>query len=61
MKLWERFTQLFTKESEAGAAISHMIEGQAIFTPRDYESFAKEAYVRNVIAHRCVAEIASCF
>jgi len=39
---------------------SYMVmPGQAVWMDRDYARFADEAYGRNVIAHRCIAMVAS--
>lgn len=46
------------KESATGAAVSQFVSGQAVYTPRNYESLSKEGYVRNVIAYRCINLIA---
>ena len=46
------------KQSASGYAISMYNVGDPVWTKRDYESFAKEAYVRNVVANRCVSLIA---
>lgn len=48
----------FKKDSLAGIAISQFVQGQVIYTPRDYESLSKEGYIKNVIAYRCVSLIA---
>ena len=46
-----------TKESRIGASLV-MNGGQAVWTPRDYKSFSKEAYQQNVVAYRSVGRIA---
>jgi len=33
--------------------------GKPVWTSREYEQFADEAYVKNVIAHRCIGMVAS--
>lgn len=48
-----------TKASAAGPLISMGYVGQPVWTPRNYASFAKEAYTENAIAFRCVKLIAS--
>lgn len=45
--------------SGAGPAISAWNLGQPNWTPRNYAQLAEEAYVRNAIAYRCTAMIAS--
>lgn len=55
------FGNLFsTKESAVARAIAQQYGGSmtAKFTPRRYDSFAKEGYVKNVIAFRCISLIA---
>lgn len=46
------------KFSAAGTIISSYKVGQPQWTPRDYESFAKEAYQINVVAYKCINLIA---
>lgn len=46
------------KVSAAGSAVVATRVGTAIWTDRDYAKFAEEAYVRNVIANRCIQMIA---
>lgn len=48
-----------TKASAAGPLISAGYVGQPVWTPRNYTAFAKEAYVENAVAHRCVKLIAT--
>lgn len=45
------------KASAAGPAISVARVGQPVWTERDYDSFAEEAYVRNAVAFRCIKMI----
>ena len=47
------------KASVTGPAISTGVLGQAVWTPRDYQHLADQAYVRNAVAYRCVKLIAS--
>lgn len=56
-KLWPR--RLEEKASAAGPLISAGYVGQPVWTPRNYASFAKEAYVENAVAFRCVKLIAT--
>lgn len=49
----------FTKASAAGWVVSSWRTGQAVWTPRNYEAFAKESYVQNAVANRCISLIAS--
>lgn len=60
MSFWRR---LFGREREekasaTGGAISYWTVGQAVYARRNFEQFAREAYTRNAIAHRCIALIA---
>lgn len=50
-----------TKTSEAGPLVSMHNVGRAVWTPRNYENFAKEGYTKQVIAYRCIREIAVSF
>ena len=54
-KLFGRAPEI--KESRAGAAMV-LTPGQAQWSPRDYASFADEAYRKNVVAYQCVNRIA---
>lgn len=60
MKLYDPRTW-FRREGKASAAgyvVSTVGAGSPVWTPRDYEGFADEAYVRNAIAFRCMAMVA---
>ncbi|MEX2648628.1 MAG: phage portal protein [Alphaproteobacteria bacterium] len=46
------------KASGVGALIAFGAVGQPVWTERRFERFAEEGYRRNVIAYRCVTEIA---
>lgn len=46
------------KSSRSGGLLSINILGEARWTPRRYDRLAEEAYRRNVIAFRCIREIA---
>jgi len=50
--------QLDIKKSATGAAIFMQSLGRAVWTERQYDKLAEEAYVRNAIAYRCVRMIA---
>lgn len=59
MKLFSRFFgRPEAKASAAGAAIAATTAGQPAWAPRDYASVARDAFARNVVAFRCVSEIA---
>lgn len=45
------------KASAAGPAVSVGRVGQAIWTDRNFDGFAEEAYVRNAVAFRCIKMI----
>ncbi|MDO1558105.1 phage portal protein [Brevundimonas sp. 2R-24] len=47
-----------TKESAAGPLIALSGPGRPVWTPRDYESLAREGFARNAVAYRCVRMIA---
>lgn len=47
-----------TKASATGAAIAAFNIGRPVWSDRKYESFAKEGYNANAIAHRCIKLIA---
>jgi HK97 family phage portal protein len=48
------------KYSAAGPNIARVLLGQAVWTPRRYESFADEGYARNAISFRAVKMVATC-
>lgn len=50
--------QVSRKDSMAGAAYSVSRLGRPVWTPRNFESLAKEGYAQNVIAFRCIRLIA---
>lgn len=59
MKLLQRFFgRTEAKASAAGAAIAATTAGQPAWSPRDYHQIARDAFARNVVAYRCVSEIA---
>jgi HK97 family phage portal protein len=51
------FRRFFSKESLVQKILVQGGTG-AIFTPKRYDLFAKEAYLKNIIAYRCITEIA---
>lgn len=57
MKLPRLFAKPEVKESQAQSVLV-VNPGQPVWTPRDYKSFAEEAYVRNVIAYQAINKIA---
>jgi phage portal protein BeeE len=46
------------KESGVGHLVYLQSMGQPVWTPRNYEALAREGYVQNVIAYRCIRMIA---
>jgi HK97 family phage portal protein len=42
------------KDSAVGRLLYNLTMGNVVWTPRKYDKLAEEAYVQNVIAHRCV-------
>lgn len=53
------FSKLFDKKfSGAGTAISAWRVGYPLFTPRNYDTLAREAYLVNVVAYKCITLIA---
>jgi len=47
-----------TKQSAAAPLIAFSAHGQPVWTPRDYAALAKEGFMRNPVAYRCVRMIA---
>jgi HK97 family phage portal protein len=47
-----------TKQSAAGPLIALTGVGRPVWTPRDYESLAREGFGKNPVAYRCVRMIA---
>ncbi|MGP9819198.1 phage portal protein [Salinarimonas sp. NSM] len=60
MSFWRRLIgrEREEKASATGPAHAYWTTGQAVYTPRRYDRFAEEAYVKNAIAFRCIAMIA---
>jgi HK97 family phage portal protein len=57
MSIWSFFKKE-SKRSAAGSVVSYNKLGQPVWTERDYESFSREAYQRNVVAYRCISMVA---
>ncbi len=57
MRLPQIFRRNETKESATGRILV-MNPQQAVWTPRDYKSFAQEGYSRNVVAYQAINKIA---
>lgn len=58
MSWLDRLFRRESKASEARKLISISKLGQPVFTPRNYESFSKEAFQKNVVAFRAISGIA---
>lgn len=61
MHIMDRVRGLMGFNSElkqSAASLFVMSPGQPVWTPRDYDSFAKEAYGRNVVAYQAINKIA---
>lgn len=58
MSMLKALTSWMKKESAAGISIAQFVAGQPVSTPRQYDKLVDEAYIKNVIAYRCVAMIA---
>jgi HK97 family phage portal protein len=56
MDLLRYFRRREVKES-AAARLMVMTPGQAVWSPRNYEQFAKEAYGKNVVAYQAINRI----
>ncbi len=57
MGLFDRFRRAERKES-AAAKLLVLNPGQPVWSPRNYGSFAKEAYAKNVVAYQAINRIA---
>lgn len=53
-----RATAPEVKDSAAGPLIAFAHAGRPVWTPRDYESLAREGFAKNPVAYRCVRMIA---
>lgn len=53
-----RARRIEKKESRTARVLASTNWGRASWTKEDYRNFAEEAYLKNVIAYRCIAEIA---
>ena len=59
MTLMDRLSSLLSrKASKAGAAVAAVGLAPARWTPRRYDRLAEEGYRKNVVAYRCVREVA---
>ena len=56
--MFEWLKKLFQKQSRAYNSVVRLTSGQAVWTPKDYENFAREGYGNNVYVYSCVRLIA---
>lgn len=56
MNIWKRF--FGQKDSQARIALSLRMTGNPVPSPRNYEGFSREGYMKNVVVYRCVQIIA---
>jgi len=54
LKFWQREK----KQSRVGVLIGGMYPGGTVWSDKNYHTFAKETYMKNVIAYRCIDYIA---
>lgn len=54
MQLFNFLKRRETKSSRSSALLVPFGEGEAKFTPRQYDQLAAEGFQRNVIAYRCI-------
>lgn len=47
-----------TKSSRTGPLIALSSQGRPVWSPRDYAAFAREGFIANPIAHRCIRLVA---
>ncbi len=58
MGILDRFRRPQERKESAAAKVMVINPGQAVWSPRNYESFAKEAYGKNVVAYQSINRIA---
>jgi HK97 family phage portal protein len=58
MGLFDRFRRPQERKESAAAKLMVINPGQAVWSSRNYESFAKEAYGKNVVAYQAINRIA---
>ncbi len=57
MGLFDRFRRPQERKESAASKLMVINPGQAVWSPRNYESFAKEAYGKNVVAYQAINRI----
>lgn len=57
--MWNLFKRLFSRKASQTNRLITYGTGNAIWTEQDYEKYADESYLKNVIAFRCIVEIAA--
>lgn len=58
MGLFDLFRRPQERKESAASKLMVINPGQAVWSPRNYESFAKEAYGKNVVAYQAINRIA---
>ena len=59
MGFFDRFRRAPAERKESAAAqVLVVTPGQPVWSPRNYEAFAREAYAKNVVAFQCINRIA---
>lgn len=58
MSMWRAFKGLFLRKDSLRSYSTQVGYGAATWATRDYENFANETYLKNVVAFRCIDEIA---
>lgn len=56
--MFEWLKKLFSKQSRTYNSIVRFTSGQAVWTPKNYENFAREGYASNVYVFACIRLIA---
>ena len=54
---WLRARPRERKASSVGSLIAFSNVGQPVWSPRRYDSFAREGYVENIVVNRAVSEV----
>jgi len=54
MSFFQKIRNIFRSVKESAVAITNVAQGLVRWSPKDYENFAKETYMKNVIAFRCM-------
>lgn len=55
MSKWNSFKNYFRREKQSAVAGMHVSGGSGVvYSDRDYENFAKENYMKNIVGFRCI-------